>query len=102
MPPQTTRAFTFANACRGLAVVENKLVIFVEVLSEDFPNASEDQGIEQKLYVVNLDTEQAEMILPFHYPHQIELQGALEDGTLIFSTNDPVPGILVYRIVEPN
>ncbi len=102
IPSQTMRAFTFANSCRGLAVVENKLVIFVEVLSEDFQNVSVDQGIEQKLYVVNLDTEQAEMILPFHYPHQIELQGALEDGTLIFSTNDPVPGILAYRILEPN
>ncbi len=100
-PPEISKGFTFIHTLRGLARFGNNLVVYVEIVESDFPNVPEGEGIEQKLYVVNLNNEQAEMVATFHYPQRIELQGALEDGTLIFSTNDPVPGILAYRIV-PN
>ncbi|MFC1559324.1 6-bladed beta-propeller [Gemmatimonadota bacterium] len=101
-PPPIHRGFTYSHTSRGMAISNSKLVLYVEELHKDFPELHSDEGgIIQKLFVVDLDTEQAEMLVTFQYPYPIELQGALEDGTLIFSTNDPVPGILAYRIV-PN
>lgn len=101
---QIRKYFTFTHTLRGMARIEKQLVLYVEILKEDFPNVPVEERcnlIDQKLYVVNLETEQTEVVVTFSNPIPLQLQGALEDGTLIFSTNDPVPGILAYRIV-PN
>lgn len=92
--------FSFSHTTRGAALLEDKLAILVEVITDSFQSDESLDGIEQYLYMVDLNEEKAELrakinpIIP-----QLRLGGALEDGTLIFSTNDPVPGILAYRIV---
>ena len=104
LPSETRKSFTFTHTLRGMARVAHQLIMYIELLKEEFRNVSVEERynqIEQQLYVVNLDTEQTEMVVSFHNPIPLELQGALEDGTLIFSANDPIPGILAYKIV-PN
>lgn len=94
--------YSFTHTTSGAALLEDKLAILVEVITEDFRPDESSDGIEQYLYMIDLNEEEVELrakinpVIP-----QLKLEGALEDRTLIFSTNNPIPGILAYRII-PN
>ncbi|MFC1559289.1 hypothetical protein ACFL39_01730 [Gemmatimonadota bacterium] len=100
-PPEIYRSFSFTHTQRGLARYDDKLAILVETFADDFNPNILSGGFEQYIYIVDLQLEKAVLRVKVDLPLPQELEGALEDGTLIFSTNDPVPGILAYEIV-PN
>jgi len=91
--------YNFTHMRRGMARYGESLVVHVESVTDEFKPGIPGVGFDQCLYVVNLSTEQSELRIKLNNSFPYELRGALEDGTLIFSTNEPVPGILAYRIV---
>ncbi|MFC1559317.1 hypothetical protein ACFL39_01870 [Gemmatimonadota bacterium] len=94
--------YCFTHSLRGIAVRGDSLAVFVEIITAEFQPNDMEKGIEQLLYIIDLEQEEAVMRVMIDTPMpQLQLHGALDDGTLIFSTNEPVPGILAYRIV-PN
>ena len=108
LPEQDSRqmllSFTFTHTCRGLALFHDTLVIFVEVLHSDYVTAAPEErldNIDQLLFLVNLQSEQAELQVPVSISGFPELEGVLSNGTYIFRVELPYPGIMAYRIV-PN
>ena len=97
-----THMYAFTHSLRGMALRADSLAIFVEIIRENFqPSTAPEEAIEQYLYVVDLLSEKAVMRAEIDPPlPQLVLHGMCNDGTLIFSTNEPVPGILAYTI-EP-
>ncbi len=101
LPPEN-KMFSFTHTLRGIARIERKLILFVEIRDDSTPSAAIDEKestIQQKLFVVDLPTEKLEMVIPISISGLPQLEGALANGTLIFSVKLPYPGILAYRIV---
>jgi len=101
---QWISSYSFTHTCRGLALFHDTLAIFVEVLHTDYVTATPEERldkIDQVLFLVNLQSEQAELQVPVSISGFPELEGVLSNGTYIFSVPLPYPGILAYRIV-PN
>jgi len=103
LPPEN-KMFSFTHTLRGIARIEQKLILFVEIRDELTLRAAieeRESTIQQKLFVVDLPTEKLEMVIPISVSGLPKLEGALANGALIYSVKLPYPGILAYRIV-PN
>lgn len=98
-PPAVNHTFTFTHTLRGVARLGTKLFTYVEVLKEGFADQPTDDMVEKKLYVIDLDTERLEMVVPIDIPGLVSLEGALDNGNLVFAALLADPGIYVYRIV---
>ncbi len=97
-PPAVNHAFTFTHSLRGLARWEDKLMMYVEILQEGFPEQRAEEMVDKKLYVVDLDTERLEMVVSVDIPEFVWLEGALGNGDLVFATRRSDPSLYVVRI----
>jgi len=79
---------------RGEKKCESPLYLHVGILTEP-------KQVNHKLYSVDLNAEELISVATVELPPTSNLEGVLQNGTLIFSVQSPVPGILAYRIV-PN
>jgi hypothetical protein len=97
--PATIRTFYFVHTVRGMALMDNRVVVLVGVLSENAVAPFEAGDLQQSLYVVDLDEQRAVMVVPVTIPGSAWLEGALPSGELVLSVREPDPAIYVYRIV---
>jgi len=96
------RGFTFKHTVRGLARIGQRLILHVEVLSDSYADHRTEAAIDKKLFVVNLDNELLEMVVPLGIADNAVLRGALDNGNLIFATENGDPRVYAYRIGAEN
>ncbi|MFC1543659.1 6-bladed beta-propeller [Gemmatimonadota bacterium] len=100
IPPKVHRSFSFRHTLRGLARNNGRLAILAESVTEDFRQGVPGSGLERFVYVVDLTEEKATARAPVNAPGSFQLEGMLDDGSLILSTNDPVPGVFAFRLIH--
>ncbi|MFC1629240.1 6-bladed beta-propeller [Gemmatimonadota bacterium] len=90
---EPTPYFTWTHAIQGLARYGDSLVLHIRMIEQGESH--------HMLYVVDLNEQRLVMTVPFDLPadEMTILSDAFQDGTLVFTVLEPVPGVRVSRIV---